>query len=334
MANVNKHLDRAKKFLEKNRVGDAIEAYLSVLEEAPSHMEATQALGDLYARREQPDRAAVYYGMFFDLLVDPKDETKALAIYNRFLKHGAQQPPERIARYAFLQQRQNRTEEASEQYGKAAELFTAAAREEDALFCWERIAQLEPDNLPRQIKLADVAEKSGRNLLAARALLRAGQLASVSGAADDSLKFLQRAHRLAPQERSVALLYAAARLRKGDAADAAKLLEPFSASETDPVFLETFADALMRSGQLDRARTILEKCCRRKMPAWRGCSSSRISTRRREQGQKRLKSWPFSKEGCSRKRGRTSSLHRWMTSPEGTLAWLNFLSLGRRSITN
>ncbi|HET8965251.1 MAG TPA: diguanylate cyclase [Candidatus Acidoferrum sp.] len=265
MADVNKHLDRAKKFLEKNRVEDAIEAYLSVLEEAPSHLEATQALGDLYARREQPDRAAVYYGMFFDLLVDPKDETKALAIYNRFLKHaGTQQAPERIARYAFLQQRQNRTEEASEQYAKAAELFTAAGRQEDALFCWERIAQLEPDNLPRQIKLADVAEKSGRNLLAARALLRAGQLASASGAADDSLKLLARAHSLAPQERSVALLYAAARLRKGDSAEAAKLLEPFSASETDPVFLETFADALMRSGQLDRARGILEKLLQEK----------------------------------------------------------------------
>jgi len=266
MADVNKHLERAKKFLEKNRVEDAIEAYLSVLEEAPSHMEATQALGDLYARREQPDRAAVYYGMFFDLLVDPKDETKALAIYNRFLKHSSaqQQPPERIARYAFLQQKQNRTEEASEQYGKAAELFTAAGREEDALFCWERIAQLEPDNLSRQVKLADVAEKNGRNMLAARALLRAGQLASASGAADESLKYLQRAHGMAPQERSVALLYAAARLRKGEAADAAKLLDPFSATEADPVFLETFADALMRSGQLDRARGILEKLLQEK----------------------------------------------------------------------
>jgi diguanylate cyclase (GGDEF)-like protein len=60
------------------------------------------------------------------------------------------------------------------------------------------------------------------------------------------------------------LLYAAARLRKGEAADAAKLLEPFSASETDPVFLETFADALMRSGQLDRARGILEKLLQEK----------------------------------------------------------------------
>ncbi len=265
MTDVNKQLERAKKFLEKNRIEDAIDAYLAVLEEAPAHPEATQALGDLYARQEQPERAAVYYGMFFDLLIDPKDESKALAIYNRFLKNlSANQPPERIARYAFLQQKQNRPEEASEQYGKAAELFTLAGREEDALFCLERMAQLEPENLSRQVKLAEVAERNKRNTLAARALLRAGQLATASGATDESLKYLARAHALAPQERSVALLYGAAKLRKGDAADAAKLLEPFAVTEADPVFLETFSEALVRSGQLDRAREVLEKLLREK----------------------------------------------------------------------
>ena len=263
MTDVNKQLERAKKFLEKNRTEDAIDAYLAVLEDAPSHPEATQALGDLYARQEQPERAAVYYGMFFDLLIDPKDETKALAIYNRFLKNlSANQPPERIARYAFLQQKQNRSEEASEQYGKAAELFTLAGREEDALFCLERMAQLEPENLSRQVTLAEVAERNGRNNLAARALLRAGQLATATGSTEESLKYLAHAHALAPNERSVALLYGAAKLRKGDAADAAKLLAPFAATEGDPVFLETYSEALMRSGQLDRAREVLEKLLR------------------------------------------------------------------------
>jgi diguanylate cyclase (GGDEF)-like protein len=263
MTDVNKQLERAKKFLEKNRTEDAIDAYLAVLEDAPSHPEATQALGDLYARQEQPERAAVYYGMFFDLLIDPKDETKALAIYNRFLKNlSANQPPERIARYAFLQQKQNRPEEASEQYGKAAELFTLAGREEDALFCLERMAQLEPENLSRQVTLAEVAERNGRSNLAARALLRAGQLATATGSTEESLKYLAHAHALAPNERSVALLYGAAKLRKGEAADAAKLLAPFAATEGDPVFLETYSEALMRSGQLDRAREVLEKLLR------------------------------------------------------------------------
>jgi tetratricopeptide (TPR) repeat protein len=86
-ADVSKQLERAKKFLEKNRVEDAIEAYLGVLELSPQHTEASQALGDLYLRQDQPERAAVYYGYLFDLLVEPKDETKALAIFNRFLKN-------------------------------------------------------------------------------------------------------------------------------------------------------------------------------------------------------------------------------------------------------
>src|SRR5260221_1573023 len=264
-ADVSKNLDRAKRFLEKNRVEEAIEAYLAVLDESPGHQEASQALGDLYARMDQPERAAVYYGMFFDLLVDPKDETKALAIYNRFLKNSAsQQAPERIARYAFLQQRQNRGDEAIEQYNKAAELFTAVGRAEDALFCWERVAQLDPDNLARQLKLAEAAEHAGKDLIAARAYLRAGQLATAGGSHDNALKLLGRAHELAPQERSVALLYAEAMLRSGTAKEAAAVLEPFAATENDAAFMETFSDALKKAGRLDQARDVLEKLIREK----------------------------------------------------------------------
>ena len=264
-ADVSKHLDRAKRFLEKNRVEDAIEAYLAVLDEMPQHQEATQALGDLYARMDQPDRAAIYYGLLFDLLVEPKDETKALAIYNRFLRVGrGQQPPERIARYAFLQQRQNHPDEAIDQYTKAAELFAAANRDEDALFCWERLSQLDPENLPRQLRLAEAAERIGKNALAARAFLRAGQLATASGASADALHILGRAYKLAPQERSVGLLYAQANLQAGNAVRAAALLEPFAASEKDPAFLITFSDALMRSGNLERARELLDQLLREK----------------------------------------------------------------------
>ena len=262
---VSKHLERAKRFLEKNRVEDAIEAYLAVIDEAPGHQEATQALGDLYARLEQPDRAAVYYGMLFDLLVEPRDEIKALAIYNRFLRPSPlPQPPERIARYAFLQQKQSRFDEAIEQYTKAAEMFTASGRVEDALFCVERTAQLSPDNSQRQIQLAEAAEELGKNALAARAFLRAGQLATASGARGEALEHLGRAYKLAPQERSVTLLYAEATLRSGDARGAAVLLERFASTERDSVFLDTYADALMSSGQLDKARGVLEGLLREK----------------------------------------------------------------------
>jgi diguanylate cyclase (GGDEF)-like protein len=264
-SDVSKNLERAKKFLEKNRAEDAIEAYLAVLNEAPQHLEATQALGDLYTRIDLPDRASVYYGYLFDLLIDPKDESKALAIYNRFLRSSqTAQPPERIARYAFLQQRSNHPEEAIEQYAKAAEMFSEAGRGEDALFCWERTAQIDPDNLARQMKVAEVATHLGKNAMAARSFLRAGQLAAASGAQQEALKLLGRAYGLAPQERSVALQYAEAKLRNGESAEAAALLEPFAPQESDVAFLDTFADALRQAGQLDRARVILERLLREK----------------------------------------------------------------------
>ncbi len=264
-ADVNKQLERAKKFLEKNRVEDAIEAYQSVLHEAPQHQEATQALGDLYTRVDLPDRAAVYYGYLFDLLIEPKDETKALAIFNRFLRNSATvQPPERIARYAFLQQKQNHPDEAIEQYTKAAEMFSEAGRGEDALFCWERTAQLDPDNMAKQMRVAEAAAQIGKNALAARSFLRAGTIAGTGGAPQEALRLFGRAYSLAPQERSVALLYAEAKLRNGESAEAAALLEPFAPTESDVAFLDTFADALRQAGQLDRARGILEKLLREK----------------------------------------------------------------------
>jgi len=264
-ADVSKHLERAKKFLEKNRLEDAIEAYLAALDGAPQSLEAAQALGDLYTRLNQTERAAVYYGHLFDLLIDPKDETKALAIYNRFLRStSVPQSPERIARYAFLLQKQNRAEEALEQYTKAAEMFGEAGRAEDALFCWERTAQLEPDKLSRQLKVAEMASQLGKSALAARSYLRSAQLATASGATADAMNLLAQAHSLAPRERSVALLYAQAKLRSGAAAEAATLLEPLSAKENDAAFLDTFADALVQSGQLDRARTILERLLKEK----------------------------------------------------------------------
>ena len=255
---VSKDLDRARRSIEKNKLDDAAEAYESVLSEMPGNSEALQALGDLYTRLNQTDRAIKYYNMLFDRFFEMREENKALAIYGRALK-GIQQPPERMARYALLLQKQNRPEEAIEQYSFASELFLARGNQEAALDSLERVAQLDPDNSARQVSIAELAEHLGKNSIAARGLVRAGQLAEASGDQEAALSMLMKAHRLVPRERAPALLCAQSLLRRKDAAAAVQMLEPFAKGETDPTFLRTLGEALTFTGALDRARDILEK---------------------------------------------------------------------------
>ena len=206
--------------------------------------------------QNRPDRAAIFYGMLFDRLSAPREEPKAIALYTRFLKPH-QQPPERVARYAALLQKQNRVEESIEQYMSAALAYELSGKENDALECFVRVAQLDAENRDRHIAVAELAERLGNHAAASRGYLRAGQLTTQNE--DEALEFFAKAHQILPNDRSACLLYAQAQLRKGNAAAAAALLAPLSETEKDAAFLETYADALMHSAQLDAARTVLER---------------------------------------------------------------------------
>jgi diguanylate cyclase (GGDEF)-like protein len=251
-----KQLDKAKRFVEKNRIDDAIEAYQTVLTAVPNHLESIQSLGDLFTKQNRSDRAAVYYAMLFDRLTSPREEAKALALYTRFLKP-QQQPPERVARYALLLQKQNRAEEATEQFMSAALAYELSGKGEEALSCFVRIAQLDSENRDRHVAVAELAERLRNNAAAALGYLRAGQLSTEND--DEAVEFFAKAHQLAPNDRSASLFYARALLRKGDAAEAAALLAPLSETEKDAAFLDAYTEALMRSGQLDTARTVIQR---------------------------------------------------------------------------
>ncbi len=89
---VEKYLERGRRYLEKNKAQDAIEAYQAALTAAPGNLEATQALGDLFTDEGDAVRAATYYGIIFDRLIQPNEEPRAIALYTRFLR-GLDQPP-------------------------------------------------------------------------------------------------------------------------------------------------------------------------------------------------------------------------------------------------
>jgi diguanylate cyclase (GGDEF)-like protein len=256
-SDTTKHLERARRSLEKNKLREALSEYQAVLAEMPSNQEAIQALPDLYMRLGDPSQAAFYYGMQFDKLIDAGDAAKAGAIFTRFLRPFPQ-PPDRLMRYAMLLQKQNRGGEAIEQFQAAAGLFQQQQREVEALACYESMALLDAENPARHFVLAEFAAKLGHVDLATRSYVRAGQLIQAGGAQDEALEYFGRAHELSPDDRTCALLYAEAKLRKGDAERAVELLNPFSPDAKDTGFLALFGEALLSTKRLDQARGVFE----------------------------------------------------------------------------
>jgi diguanylate cyclase (GGDEF)-like protein len=256
-SDIQKHLERARRNLEKNKLRDAVAEYQAVLREVPSHQEALQSLADLYTRLNEPALAAKYYGTQFDRLLDAGDAAKASAIFTRFLRP-IPQPPDRLMRYAGILQKQNRTAEAVEQFAAAAELFLQQKRDVEALACYESIALLDPENPARHVALGELADRLRHADLAARSFINAGQLTQARGALDEAIEHFARAHRLAPNDRSGALLFAEAKLRKDDPEGAVALLEPLAPGEKDAAFLALFGESLLRAGRLDGARQVFE----------------------------------------------------------------------------
>jgi diguanylate cyclase (GGDEF)-like protein len=264
---IAKQLERARRSLEKNKLRDAVGEYQAVFDESPTNQEAIQALADLYLRLSDPVSAAYFYGLQFDRMLDSGDAAKASAIYGRFLR-GVEQPPERLLRYAIALHKQSRVAEAVEQYNVAADRYRELNRDAEALDCYQKISQLDPENAGRHVAVGELAEKLGQLELAARSYLRGGQLSSGMPEIDSALDYFGRAHKILPKDRTIALFYAEARLRKGEAAGAVELLQPLATAENDTTFLALFGEALLRMGQLDKARETFEAFYRQRQDSF------------------------------------------------------------------
>ena len=261
---VSKHLERARKHLEKNKLQEAIAEYHSALDASPNNSEAIQMLSDLYVRVGDLVQAATFYGLQFDRLAESGDVARTSAIFTRYLK-AYPQPAARLARYAFLLQKQNKTADAIEYYSSAAQKFHDQNDLKSEFECLQRVAQLDQENPVRQVQLAELGEKLGNAETASRAFLRAAQLTQAAGQSAEALEDFANAHRLAPKDRSIALLFADARLHSGDAAGAVALLQPFAPPDpSDTTFLGLYGDALMQTNQLDMAREAFFTLCREK----------------------------------------------------------------------
>jgi len=157
-----------------------------VLDKRRNIRKPTQALGDCMRALISGSR----WGLLWVAVRhahEPRDERKPWPYITASCAAALRSHPSAIARYAFLQQKQNKNDEAMEQYSKAATCSRGRTPGRRAL-CLERTAQLDPENLKRQLRVAEYRRTPGQECRGREGFLRTAQLATAAGHAGGGLR--------------------------------------------------------------------------------------------------------------------------------------------------
>ena len=253
-------IKKAEKLLRQGKLDLAIAEYVRMVEEQPRDWNLRNALGDLYVRAAQLDKAAAQYEQIGDHLFTEGFFSKAAALYKKILKI---KPDEESV--------QMHLGEISAKQGLLADakgyfLAVAARRKArgDRAGCDEivvRLGTLDPSDFDARTLAARTLEQNGDGAAAA-GLFRAMHADLLEKKRpDQAMQALREAVRLNPADVAARTELARAALAANDGAAAAAYLDRTIAGD-DPALLLPLLERELRAGHTDEARAVLSHVLR------------------------------------------------------------------------
>lgn len=242
MADTQKRLEKAEKYLQKGKPEDALEEYLGILEDDPNNEKAKQQAADLNITLGHNDDACFFLSQLFDKQAEIGDVAKAVANYKKLARLGTPNVDQTFKFSTFIERSDKKA--ALEGYEFAVNSYKAADRHPDALNALKHIVSLDPSaaNLKRMGELGT-------------------SLGDIKGAADAYLKladwepenaeqWLAKGHDLNSGNNVLELAYGRVLLDAGKSEKSVEVLAPHSTTaNAPPEFREVYARALMAAGR-------------------------------------------------------------------------------------
>ena len=250
MPDLDKLYEKADKYLQRQKFEAAIETYQEILRYEPNDEEALINLGDLSLKLNRTAEALRYQVQLADYYIKRGDIPKAIATCRKVLKLSPQDVVT-LMKLAGLLERSQKNSEALEAYREALGHYRRAGSNTQMLDCLTRIVKLDPNNLEEHVELAELASRSRQTKVAMPALLRAAQLARRAGDESRWEELVDQAHTLDPADEVASIAATELYLKRGNAAEAAKLIEPLLAKKPDDLeVLELACRGFLGSWQL------------------------------------------------------------------------------------
>ncbi len=191
----------APKKQTKDKKDKDVEKYEKILEETPEDRNALNALGDLYAKRNDAAKACEYYLQVGELYAKDGFTLKAIAVY----KKAQRAQPDAVKTYvdlADLYVQKGLIGEAKSNYLTAAEMHAATGAKHESLDIYRKIADLDHENINIRTKLAAMYEKEHFLEDAAVIYSEIGD-ALIDAHANDAHKHYRRAMELQPESQDI-----------------------------------------------------------------------------------------------------------------------------------
>lgn len=244
-------LKKAEKLLRQGRLDAAIAEYVRVVEDQPHDWNNANALGDLYARAGQTEKAISQYSRIAEHLLREGFYPKAAALLKKILKIGPDDEATQL-RLAEVSALQGLMADAKAHFAAVAGRRRARGDRRGEAEIVVRLGQLDPSDIDARMKTARTLEDMGRADEAADCYKALHDELSEKARPAEALHALREFARLRPLDAEARVRLARAALDAGDLEGARAFLDRETAGD-DPALLLALADVNLRSGDVAAA---------------------------------------------------------------------------------
>ena len=259
--NKQKVLANAEKYVQQGKLQNAISEYEKVLKADAKDLTVTNTVGDLYSRIGESDKATECFKTVGDAYASQGFTVKAIAMYKKISK--LKPSLESLLKLAELYTQQGLFNDARAQYLQVADEFLKAGELENAVRIFQKILEMDPENVTMRVRLAEVYVRLGKKTEAWQIFSAAAESQRSKGSLTGAEEILQRMLTLDPGNTYALLMQGKNQIESGDAAGAVATLTKVPDIDSNPDGLRDLLRAYLRTGQLSEAGAARQQAAHR-----------------------------------------------------------------------
>jgi tetratricopeptide (TPR) repeat protein len=255
--NKQKVLANAEKYVQQGKLQNAITEYEKVLKNDAKDLTVTNTVGDLYSRLGESDKATECFKNVGDAYASQGFTVKAIAMYKKISK--LKPSLESLLKLAELYTQQGLFNDARAQYLQVADEFLKSGELENAVRIFQKILEMDPENVNMRVRLAEVYIRLGKKNEAWQIFTAAAESQRSKGNLPGAEEILQRMLTLDPGNHYALLMQGKNQVESGDAVAAVATLTKIADIDSNPDGLRDLLKAYLKTGQLSEAGAAANK---------------------------------------------------------------------------